>query len=181
MKYIKTLVGVFAALALFATVATAAPSTNLVATTTETLTPWTFSLSGQGNSTLNNNSTYKSSNVGAEFQLGYITKIVLPAEVGLRQAIGYSDSQGATWNLSTKAFTDLTIVRVGNLEAGAGGNFGTAYGSQTGDWTAAPEVVGRLYLKKDVDVFGRVEYPYDITKGASQDTLTYTIGLRVRF
>jgi hypothetical protein len=181
MKHIKTLVGVFAALALFATVASAAPSTNLVATTTDTLSPWTFSLSGQGNSTLNNNSTYKSSNVGAEFQLGYITKIVLPAEVGLRQTIGYSDSQGANWNLSTKAFSDWTVIRVGNLEADAGGNFGTSYGNQAGDWTAAPEVVGRLYLKKDVDVFGRVEYPYDITKGASQDTLTYTIGLRVRF
>jgi hypothetical protein len=181
MKYIKTLVGVFVALALFATVASAAPSTNLVATTTETLSPWTFSLSGQGNSTLNNNSTYKSSNVGAEFQLGYITKIVLPAEVGLRQTIGYSDSQGANWNLSTKTFSDWTIIRVGNLEADAGGNFGTSYGNQVGDWTAAPEVVGRLYLKKDVDVFGRVEYPFDLTKGTSENTLVYSIGLRVRF
>jgi len=180
MKYIKLLVATIVA-SLFVSVASAAPSTNLVATTTDNLTPWTFSLSGQGNSTLNNNSTYKNSNIGAEFQLGYITKIVLPAEVGVRQVIGYSDSEGANWNLSTKAFTDFTLIRVGNLEADAGGNIGTTYGNQPGYWTAAPEVVGRLYLKKDVDVFGRVEYPYDITKGASQDTLTYTIGLRVRF
>ncbi len=181
MKYIKLLVATFVASLLVISAASAAPSTNLVATTTDTFTPWTFSLSGQGNSTLNNNSTYKNSNVGAEFQLGYITKIVLPAEVGVRQVIGYSDSQGANWNLSTKAFSDWTLIRLGNLEADAGGNFGTTYGNQPGNWSAAPEIVGRIYLKKDVDVFGRVEYPYDITKGASQDTLTYTIGLRVRF
>jgi len=181
MKYIKTLIGTFVTLALFATVASAAPSTNLVATTTDNLGPWTLAVSGQGNTALNNSSTYKSSDVGAEFQIGYNTVVILPAEIGIRQGIGYSDSTGATWNFSTKVFTDLRVIKLGNLEADAGVNVGNTYGNQVGDWTGAPEVIGRLYLKKDVDLFGRVEYPFDLTKGTSQDSLTYTIGLRVRF
>ncbi len=181
MKYIKLLVAAFVA-SLFVTAASAAPSTNLVASTTDDLGPWTFALSGQGNSTLNNNSAkFQHSNIGAEFQVGYNTTVVFPTELGVRQVIGYNDADSAQWFLSTKVYSDWKVIRLGNLEADAGANVGNSYGTTTGDWTAAPEIVGRLYLKKDVDVFGRVEYPYDLTKGATEDTLTYTIGLRVRF
>ena len=181
MNYIKLLVTTFV-VSLFTTLATsAAPSTNLVVATTDNLGPWTFAVSGQGNSTLDTSVKYKNSDIGAEFQIGYNTTLVFPTEVGLRQSIGYSDASGANWGLSTKAYSDWRVIRLGNLEADAGANVGDSYGTQTGDWTAAPEVVGRVYLKKDVDLFGRVEYPFDLTKGTSQNTLLYSIGIRIRF
>jgi len=184
MKYIKTLVGAFVALTLLTTAVQAAPSTNTTATVQQTVSDlglWTFALSGQGNTTINNSSTKVSSNIGAEFQLGYITKIVLPAEVGVRQGIGYADANSASWMLSTKVYSDWKVVRVGNLEADAGVNVGATYGNRPINYTASPEIVGRLYLKKDVNLFARVEYPFDLSAGKSQDNLVYTLGLQVRF
>jgi hypothetical protein len=183
MKYIKTLVGSLVALAFLSVAAVqASADTNAVAlTTTDTLSPWTFSISGGGNTKLANDSAYVDSTVGGTFDLGYSTKIVLPSQVGVRQSIGYSDASGATWNFDTKVYNDWTVFRVGNLELDGGGNIGASYGNQAYDWQVAPEAIARLYLKKDVDVFARVEYPYDITKGATENSLTYDIGLRVRF
>ena len=181
MKYIKTLVGAFVALALLATSVQAAPSTNTVSQVASDLGLWTFALSGQGNSTINNTSTKVSSNIGAEFQLGYNTIVITPAEIGVRQGIGYADGNGASWAFSTKLYSDWKIIRVGNLEAAAGANVGAIYGSNPISYTASPEVVGRVYLKKDVNLFGRVEYPFDLSAGKAQDNLIYTIGLQVRF
>lgn len=182
MKYIKAVVGAVVALSLVVSVASASPSTNAVVAKVSDLGPWTFALSGQGNTKLEDNTAhYKSSTIGAEFELGHSAQIVLPAEVGFRQSIGYSDASDSHWDLSTKAFTDWRVFRLGNLEADAGGNAGVAYGNQSADWTVSPEATARLYLKKDVDLFGRVEYPYDITKGTVENNLTYTLGLRVRF
>jgi len=183
MKYIKTLVGALLATALLVTVATAAPSTNapLATPTDSKLGEWTLSLSGGGSTALGGDAKNVGSAIGGEFQLGHDAKIILPAEVGLRQSIGYSDVKGSSWLFGTKAFTDWTIVKFGNVEFDAGGNIGLSYGNTTPKWTAAPEVVGRLYLKKDVDFFARVEYPFNLTDGKSENRLTYVLGIRVRF
>lgn len=182
MKYIKTLVGALLATALLVTVATAAPSTNapLATPTSSDLGQWTLSLSGGGSTALGGADKNVSA-IGGEFQLGHDAKIILPAEVGLRQSISYADANGASWLFGTKAYTDWTIVKLGNLEFDAGGNIGLTYGNTTPVWTAAPEVVGRLYLKKDVDCFARVEYPFNLTDGKAENRLTYVLGIRVRF
>lgn len=181
MKYIKTLVGAFVALALLVTVASAAPSTNTpIAQTSSDLGPWTFSVSGGGSSALSG-AKVSSSSIGGEFEIGHSAKIILPAEVGVRQSIGYSDANGSGWDYSTRLFTDVTVIRLGNLEADAGVNAGLSYGNGSEVWTAAPELTGRVYLKKDVDLFARVEYPFNLTQGESENTLRYSIGLRVRF
>ena len=148
MKYINTLIAV---LAVFTTTTFAAPSTNLVASTTDNLGPWTVAVSGGGSSALSG-AKIDSSTVGGEFELGHSAKIVLPAEVGIRQSIGYSDANGSSMDYSTKVFADVTVIRLGNLEADAGVNAGFAYGNQPEVFTAAPEVVARLYLKNDVDL-----------------------------
>ena len=46
---------------------------------------------------------------------------------------------------------------------------------------AAAELVGRIYLKKDVNLFGRIEYPFDLNQGKAEGDLLYKIGLQVRF
>lgn len=181
MKYIKTLVGALLATALLVTVASAAPSTNApLAAPASDLGQWTLSLSGGGSTALGG-ADKTSSAIGGEFQLGHDAKIILPAEVGLRQSIGYSDVNGSSWLLGTKAYTDWTVLKLGNLQFDAGGNIGLTYGNTTPIWTAAPEIVGRLYLKKDVDVFTRVEYPFNLTDGKAENRLTYVLGIRVRF
>lgn len=180
MKYIKVLLAITVC-SLFTSLAFASPSTNNIVQVNDALGPWTFSLSGQGNTKLNNDAKVANSSVGAEFELGHSANIVLPETFGIRQGIGYSDSSGATWNFSTKAFADATIVKLGNLEFDAGVNGGISYGNQPLDWMVAPEAIVRLYLKTDVDVFGRVEYPFDITKGAADNNLVYSLGLRIRF
>lgn len=180
MKYVK-LMGVLFATVLFATAVVAAPSTNdPVATADSTLGTWTLSLAGNGSANLGG-SDIDGSAVGGEFQLGRAVTLVTPAEIGIRQGIGWSDVNGSSWLFSTKAYSDWTVLRLGNLQFDAGGNVGLTYGNTKPVWTAAPEVVARLYLKKDVDVFTRVEYPFDLTDGKAADRLGITLGLRVRF
>ena len=185
MKYIKTLVGAIVAVALFVTTVSAAPATNAPSTSGD-LGVWSFAVAGGGSSALNNNHQINSSTVGGTFELGHSGEFILPIELGVRQTIGYSDVAATSaaanlWSFKTAVFNDWTLIKLGNVEFDGGANVAYAYGNATPDWTAGPEVVARLYLKKDVDLFGRVEYPYDLTRGQSQDSLTYTIGLRVRF
>lgn len=178
MKYIK-LMGVLFAAILFTSAVCAAPSTNAPASDSG-LGQWTLSLSGAGSTALNG-AKVESSAVGGEFQLGRSVTLIRPAELGLRQGIGYSDANGANWLFSTKAYSDWTVLRLGNVQLDAGGNVGLSYGNTTPTWTAAPEIVGRIYLKKDVDFFTRVEYPFDLSNGRAENRLTYTAGIRIRF
>jgi hypothetical protein len=180
MKYIKTVVSMFVAV-LFATAVYAAPATNApVATTTTDAGRWTLSLSGAGQSAIKS-SKLNNSSIGTEFELGHSGQFILPVNAGVRQGIAYSDANGSSWNFSTKAYADWTLVRLGNLEFDAGGNVGVGYGNQTLTYEASPEVVARVYLKKDVDLFGRVEYPFNLNPAASENTLRYNLGLRVSF
>lgn len=180
MKLTKSLGVLLAITALFAITAGAAPTNAPVATATPTLGPWTLSVEGGGSTALTGD---KDSVVGATFELGHDGKFVVPFVGGLRQSIGWEDSDGANWAFGTKLFADVPVLKLGkNVQVDVGGNVGLLYGTERETlWTISPEVVARLYLKKDVDLFVRVEYPYDLTNGRSQDTLTYAVGLRVRF
>jgi hypothetical protein len=177
MKYIKMLISTLS-VALVSTVVYAAPSTNLPLVASSELSPWTLSVSGGGSSALVND---KNSVVGTQFQVGYLSKFVLPVEFGLRQNIGYSGGNGSSWVCSTKIYSDWTVLKLGNFQVDGGVNVGPAYGNTTLTWTISPEVVTRLYLTKTVDLFGRVEYPYNLNVGATANRLDYVIGLRVRF
>jgi len=182
MKYIKTLVGALLATALLVTVATAAPSTNApIVKSKGYLDKWTLSLAGGGSTALGGDAEKVGSAVGGEFQLGLPGHFVLPLEAGIRQGVSYNDVNSSTWLLSTKVYSDWTVVKFGNLQFDAGGNVGISYGNTSPTWTIAPEVVSRLYLKKDVDVFTRVEYPFDLNEGKSLNRLTYTFGIRLGF
>jgi hypothetical protein len=182
MKYMKTLASVLLA-ALFVTAATAA-TTNAPVAKADSTNQWTLSLSGGGSTSLNSGGN---SAVGAEFELGRTYGITLPllksTELlyGVRQGIGWGDANGADWQFSTKVFSDVKLFTYKSFELDGGGNVGILYGNRTLDWVAAPEVVGRLYLKKDVDFFGRVEYPFDLNRGRAENSLVYTLGVRVKF
>ena len=179
MKYIKTILGVLFASVLLTTVATAA--TNEIATKDVDKDYWTFGFSGGGVSDLGGNKLNNSSLQG-DLSLGRSGKFVLPLEIGVRQGFGYSDASGADWKFSTKLYSDWTLIKLGNFEFDAGGNAGLTYGTHKEPvWTAAPEGIVRFYLKKDVDLFGRVEYPFNLNEGRAQESLVYVLGMRIRF
>jgi hypothetical protein len=183
MKYIKTLISAVIAVVLCTTVVSAATSTNspVVVTPTGDLGPWTLSLSGGGQSALNNDKGNNSA-IGATFDVGYsVGKVVFPIETGVRQFIGYSDVNSSQWILSTEPYADWVLYKVKSFEFDAGANIGYVYGDTPSTWAVAPEAIGRVYLKKDVDFFGRIEYPYNLNDGRTENSLLYSIGLRVRF
>ena len=178
MKY-KIILGVLFASVLLTTVATAA--TNEIVTKNVDKDYWTFSFSGGGASDLGGGKL-NNSGLQGDFSLGRSGKFVLPLEIGVRQGFGYSDTSGADWKFSTKLYSDWTIMKLGNLEFDAGVNAGLIYGThKEPTWTAAPEGVFRFYLKKDVDLFGRVEYPFDLNAGRAQESLVYVLGMRIKF
>lgn len=177
MKYIKTAVSMLVAV-LFASAVYAAPATNAPVQTTANA--WTLSLSGTGASAIKG-SKLNSSSIGTELELGHNGQFILPVNAGVRQGLSYSDANGSSWTFSTKVYSDWTLIRLGNLELDGGGNVGLNYGNQALLWEAAPEVVARVYLKKDVDLFGRVEYPFNLNPAASENALRYNLGLRVSF
>ena len=181
MKYMKTLASLALAV-LFVSAATAATTNAPVAPTTS---QWTLSLSGAGSTSLNSGGN---STVGGEFELGKTTPVLVPLlkwntdlNYGVRQSVGFSDVNCAKWQLGTKLFTDVKLLAWKSFEVDAGGNAGALYGNRELGWTAAPEVVGRVYLKKDVDFFGRVEYPFNLNTGRAENSLLYTLGVRVKF
>ena len=181
MKYIKTLISALFAVTLLVSVAVAAPSTNApLVSSPAGLGEWTVSLAGGGSTAFNSNDQ-DATVVGGEVQIGHAAKLILPLEVGVRQGVGYANSGNSSWLLSTRIYSDVVLVKFGNLQFDAGANVGVIYGNTTLTWVAAPEVVGRLYLKKDVDLFARVEYPFNLNEGKAENRLDYTIGCRIRF
>jgi hypothetical protein len=179
MRYIKFALAALFAAALLTTTTLAATNTTVVAAPASDLGQWTFSLGGGGTTTLGAGSDTA---VGVQFELGHDEKLLLPLTAGLRQGVAWDESDGSNWKFSTRLFSDWTVLRLGNIQLDVGGNTGLNYGT-TGapKWVAAPEVVGRLYLKEDIDTFVRVEYPFDLTEGHAENALTYTLGVRIRF
>jgi opacity protein-like surface antigen len=177
MKYIKTLVAALVATALFTTAAVAATNAPAVTVPAADKGDWTLTLAGSGATTL---SGVSQSDVGLELGVGHTGKVLLPVELGVRQTIAYN-SKPASLGFNSKIYADFTLIKVWNVELQAGANAGVAYGDTAFTYSVAPEAVAKLYLKKDIWAFGRVEYPYDISAGTSKNTLVYTIGLGLSF
>ena len=177
MKYMKIVLAGLVAAALLTTSVMAAPATNAVAKAANALGPWTLSLAGSGAVSTDSSDAV----IGAQFQLGHDVTVFLPAELGIRQGIAWANTSDNNWLLSTKGYIDWTLIKLGNLQFDAGANVGLVYGSGSPVWTAAPEVVARLYLKEDVDTFIRVEVPFNLNDGKYTQTLPLTLGVRIRF
>lgn len=136
---------------------------------------WTLSLGGNGATTTTGDSQ---SIFGAEISLGRTGHLLLPLEAGLRQSFSY-DSNDVLFG--TKLYSDATLLKLGVVDLFAGANVGLTYGNTTPVWEVAPEAGLRLWIKEDVAILGRVDYPYDISGGAWRDTLRYFLGLQVKF
>lgn len=207
-KFSKIIVGVFCAL-LLATSAfaadTAVKATNApVAVTTTPSTglsylweqpkvedpSWVFAIGGSGATGLKGNSETA---FGLNLQLGRTAQLLLPFEYGVRQSFSYASStpqsactiggdDDSSTLFTTKLYADWTLLTYKKLDLFAGGNVGLTYGNTSPLWTAAPETGLRFWLKKDVAIEGRVEFPFDLNDGAKfQDAMTYTVGLKLRF
>jgi len=193
-KINKMIVGVFCAL-LLATSAFAAStavnaSTNapVVVTTVAVDVPtdaWVLTLGGSGGTTTKGDSQ---SVFGVDLSVGrsimlsdksYLNNV----EVGVRQGISYASQNNGNVLLSTKAYADLTLFTYKTVDLFAGANVGLIYGDTEATWIVAPEAGLRWWMKKDVAIVGRLEYPYtDRSGGFSEvNALTYFLGLQIKF
>jgi len=178
MKYIKTLVAALVATALFVTAASAATNAPAVTASVANNDAWTLTLAGAGTTSTKGASDTA---LGAELGIGHTGKLILPLEAGFRQKFSYDSAGNNSYIHQSKVYTDFTVLKFWQLELQAGGNVAYAYGDTAATWTVSPEAVAKLYLKKDVWAFGRVEYPYDLNKSAFQNSLVYTLGLGLSF
>ena len=136
---------------------------------------WTLSLAGQGATTTKSDSRTA---FGAEISVGHVADIILPGEIGFRQ--NFARTENLTFG-TTKLYSDWTVLNVKPVEFLIGGNAGVAYGDSSPIWTISPELVTKVHIKRDVWLFGRLEYPFDIDENATKNLLTYTIGVGVKF
>ena len=138
---------------------------------------WTVSLGGAGATTTVSNGT---TGVGADIGVGYLTKVLLPLEVGVRQGVTYSNDDVI---LNSRVYGDFTVLSVFNkrVDLFVGGNVGATYGGSDVDWTIAPEAGLRWWLKRDVGVVARAEVPFNLEGWDYQNTVRYFLGFQVKF
>lgn len=140
---------------------------------------WTFSIGGGGATGLKSDSETA---FGLNLQVGRTTQLVLPFEFGLRQGISYASEGDDTTLLTTRVYADWTLLSYKRVDLFAGGNIGATYGNISPEWAVAPEAGLRFWLKDNIGVEGRVEFPFSIGDDTRfQDTMTYTVGLKVKF
>jgi hypothetical protein len=181
MKLVKTLFGVLFASALFTVQAIG--STNAVATSSDHSDLWNATVGG--GATVQTTGT-SDAMAGLNFSLAHKARVVIPSEVGVRQSIGWSnttDKNVGTWQFNTKLFNDWNLFRIGSVQLLAGGNGGVSYGNRPVAWTVAPEIEGRLWLKKDVYTGVRAEYDFDVSNTGikAQNSLGVTAFLGFSF
>jgi hypothetical protein len=113
--------------------------------------------------------------------LGRTGHLLLPLEAGVRQSVTYASDVGTV--ASTKVYSDWTFLNYKKLDLFAGANIGASYGNTPFRWSMAPEAGLRFWLKNDVAVVGRVEYPFGINVDGVEHkrTLSYCIGLQMKF
>jgi hypothetical protein len=73
----------------------------------------------------------------------------------------------------------FTVAKKVDLFAGA--NIGVAYGNTPLNWSIAPETGLRFWIKPNIAIIGRAEFPYDISNGRFSEVVKYLLGLQVRF
>lgn len=196
-KFTKTIVGVFCALLLVTSAFaadTAVKATNApvaVETVKATNAPafsylwtqpkvqeeaWVFTLGGVGQSRTSGD---VGTSFGADISIGRTGHLLLPLEAGLRQ--GFSYDGDSTTLFTTKLYSDWTLLQYKKLDVFGGANVGLTYGNTKPQWEIAPEAGLRYWLKKDVAVVGRAEFPFDLDGWAAKDTVRYFLGLQVKF
>jgi hypothetical protein len=139
---------------------------------------WTLSLGGSGATTTTGDSQ---TIFGTDLSLGRTGHLLLPLEGGLRQSFGYDSRDDGSVLFSTRLYLDATLLSYKKLDLFAGGSFGLTYGNTKPLWEAGPEAGLRFWLKKDVALLGRVEYPFDLDNGRSNDFLRYFLGIQAKF
>ena len=140
-------------------------------------TAWVVSLGGVGSTTTTGNSETV---FGVDISIGYTTKLVLPLEAGVRQSISY-DSESV---FNTRLYADWTLVSFAKdrVDLFVGGNAGATYGDVSLSWEAAPEAGFRLWVKEDVSILFRTEFPFRLDEGAEYtDSLRYFLGFQVKW
>jgi hypothetical protein len=186
-KIRKMFSGVFIALLLATSMfaydirATDVPSTNKITAVESVKAPaesWTLTLGGAGMTMLKGKSD---SAVGLDVSIGRTGHLLLPVEAGVRQSFAYATPGDGTVLFNTKLYSDWTLLTVKRFDLFAGGNIGMAYGNIPLMFSAAPEAGLRCWIKKDVAIVGRVEYPFDLNNGCSRDALNYFLGVQVKF
>lgn len=172
MKHIKFLMGALLALVLInislADDAKAAPEPE----------QWVLSLGGVGATGTDSDGETA---FGIDLSIGRTGHLLLPLEGGLRQSFSYATEGEDTALLSTRGYLDVTLLDFKGFDLFVGGNIGLLYGNTEPEWGLSPEAGLRFWLKKDVAILGRVEYPYDLTNGEWDDTLKYFLGFQVKF
>ncbi len=174
MKFAKIIIAVLSALVLSVSSITGVTNSPVVS---ETSNAWVVSLGGSGSTaTVGDHDT----SVGADISIGRTGNLLLPLEAGVRQGISYD----STAVFTTKLYADWTVLSIAQntLDVFAGANVGVTYGDVQAAWTAAPEAGLRWWIKKDVAVLARAEFPFQIDDGAKfTDSVRYFIGFQIRF
>ena len=140
---------------------------------------WVVSLGGAGSTATSGNATTA---FGVDISVGHTGYLLLPIEVGVRQTVAWSNDDSGVY--STRLYSDWTVLSMAQntLDVFAGANVGLTYGDVQSFWTAAPEVGARWWVKKDVAVLGRAEFPFRISDAAKfTDTVAYFVGFSVKF
>lgn len=152
---------------------------NAATNTTETVKEqWALTLSGVGSTATSGD---KSTAVGADISIGRTGHLLLPLEAGVRQKFAYSTHNDDVV-AGTALYSDFTLFTLfKKVDMFVGGNVGAAYGNTPFVWTAAPEAGLRFWLKKDVALYGRAEFPFNLNSVKFNETITYVLGLQVRF
>lgn len=141
---------------------------------------WTLSLGGSGGTTLSGDAK---SAFGATIDLGHTGHLLLPLQGGLRQTFNYGDGEDGDAEVlfDSKLYLDATLFTIAKkVDVFAGGNVGIHYGNTPLLWQAAPEAGLRWWIKKDVSIVGRVEYPFDLNNGRAMEVLNYFLGFQIK-
>lgn len=143
---------------------------------------WSLTISGVGNTAVNGGATAFGTDVG----VSYAGAFGLPAQLdtGLRQGIYYvNNTTGDTIGGRTALFGDWNVQLYKKLYAFAGAEVASQYGFGKTKWTAGPEVGVKYFVKKDVYLYGQVNYNFQLNdrKGSDLDNLSYGLGLGLRF
>ena len=172
----KKLMATFVCLATLAISALAADTNTVAAASDEA---WVVSLGGVGSTATTGNTTTA---FGVDLSVGRTGHLLLPIEVGVRQSVAWSSDDSGVY--STRLYSDWTVLSVAQktLDVFVGANVGITYGDVQSFWNASPEAGLRWWVKKDVAILGRAEFPFRISDEAKfTDTVAYFVGFQVRW
>jgi hypothetical protein len=146
--------------------------------------PWEVTAAASG---LNGNK-FNGFSASANASIGYFFNDSI--ELGVRQALQYSDLVGVSLNASTALAVDLHLP-LGDQNQFLpfiGANIGYVYGKNLRDtWEAAPEAGLKWFVGPDVFLFGMVQYQFffrnggGINGGFNNGQWVYTLGVGFRF